>query len=332
MAQTAQALSVDPSLDRLSQSCKSQITAKIYREQVEKFCRYLNLSPVEAVRSVYDWPAIVGEYLASLESRNQHIGTRSLVVFALNRWFDANKIKLSERLKAPSRRGLSQKVRPIILTMEELRRIVSFADLPGRVIILLGLSTRLPASKLVGLKVRDLSSLQITGECRESVEAWIRLRTSRKEVITDDSFLCGKSPASYVSIIRKWKDALVRAGVSHSFPFGALGEYFEAWARIAGISNLKSIDAAQFQELSPALTLLSGSGEVEYEPLKRRIVELEDQARMLRIEKRVLMARLREQRRSSKKNWRGGVDGGKEEDEEGGEEAKGDAGGKNVES
>lgn len=242
MAQTIQAVSVDKSLERLAAGCKSPETVQIYKAEIKKFARFLQLSPEVAVRGSFDWSAVVCEYLALLESKNRRVKTRQLAVYAIEKWFQSNGVKLSEKLKAPAARG--EQTKRVILSKLQLARIVSFADLQTRVMILVGLCTGLPAEKMGKLRVKDLPSLLLTPEARESVEAYLRLRRKRKESIDEDSFLLSRTALGYVPLNSKWKDALIRAEID-PLPFGALKEYRKAWSRVAGV------------ELTPILTLFS---------------------------------------------------------------------------
>ncbi|MCL5069166.1 MAG: hypothetical protein M1368_12570, partial [Thaumarchaeota archaeon] len=224
-------------------------------------------------------------YISTLEMKNNSTGSQELVISSLNKWFASNGIPSKFRFKGlRSRPGKKR----FILSKTEVQRLVAFADLPAKVMILLGLSTLLSLSEIRKIRVGDLAKIQLTEEAKSHVEAYLRLRRSRGEVVNDESFVIGLA-VSTLSI--HWKDSLTRAGIQRPYSFLALKNYVRAWCELLGV-DFKQLDHSQ---IMPVLTVYS-----DLDVTISKMNALQDRISKLELERNEFMTKYHEQRKMNR--------------------------------
>ena len=291
---------------RLFRKGGSNRTVQTYVEEIIIFCRWLGLGPDLAIKTRYDWPAKINEYLDHLIAKQGLArATATRKAASIKKWFVVNEIDSDwGRIELPKtvRTETDQ-----IPTRDEMKSIVSNANLSERVLVLMAVSSGLRLSTLSSLRIkyldlnREIPSIRLpreltknrrshltfmSPEAREVLKAYIEDRKLRGETITPESPviatdrpLGGKLGRQGVWI--RWMNVLARSGLArkeegkkwHLLHFHTLRKYFKTWSSLSGV-NSEIVEFFMGHRASIAQTyFIGGSDNIPAEIIARLEVE-----------------------------------------------------------
>lgn len=240
-----------------------------YVAAVTRFCRWLNRSPDELISSKIDWAAVLNEYLDDLMVAQKLSGNSAhLAVASVKKWLKVNGVH-DVRWDDVETPKIWHVERDRVPTKEELREILSYANLSDKVLVMFACSSGLRVGAILGLQIKDLKLDRnypvivmkpemakdrptkgyisfITPETKSHLMAYLKQREMRGEKITPDSPVisaerpAGK-PISDKSVSYRWHQLLQKASKDmrgrkwYVLRFHTLRKYFQTWCRLSGV-------------------------------------------------------------------------------------------------
>jgi len=255
--------------NRLYRKSGSNATVETYLAYLSVFFKWLNLKPDEALVSNIKWEDKLNDYIdyVIIEKKLSRNYARTSI-FAVKKWLELNNILFEWNKVESPKVWLVERDR--VPTREELKTILSYADLSTKAMILISLSSGLRIGTLLSLRMRDIQLDQdipiisirsemskdrprgyitfMSREAKAHLLAYIKERKMRGEDVNGESYvIAGERPRGkrigYTSAQIRWVKILRRADKdfkerrNHTLRLHVLRKYFRSWCSLSGIDS-----------------------------------------------------------------------------------------------
>jgi len=245
-------------------------SAWIYSYHVVKFCHWLKLPPDDAIKTKFDWAAMINEYIDYLRvTTNVSPAYANQALASLKKWLRINGIDVGWGGVEGSRGWQVERDR--VPTKEDLRKILSVADLAIKVLAEVAISSGLRLGTILSLRLKDIKMefetpaiivkpelakdrprrgfiTFLSPEAKSMVQAHLREREIRGEALTPESFLItAERPAGARITVeaadQNWRRLLKRVGMyTKGHRWGiyhphTLRKYFSTWTKLSGVDS-----------------------------------------------------------------------------------------------
>ena len=256
---------------RMARQGSSPDSIGAYVYDVAKFAEQLGGTPDEVLTQSRDWASEINSYLDDMiAKRGASPQTGQRRYSAIKRWLTVNEVEAKwEKVEVPRKEARESGQVP---KKEELRLILGAAGLVDKVLVLVAVSSALRVGSITKLQLKYLDLSRevppvkvpkeitknrksfvtfVSPEAKQAIEAYLREREHRGELLCPDSYLVtterprGKRLLAR-SVQDRWENMLRRVNLYrkaspdrrwHVFHFHLLRKYYKTWATLSGMNS-----------------------------------------------------------------------------------------------
>lgn len=188
-------------------SIKSEVTKKIYENDVKYYLKFCNLTKLSDLLTITDLQKQIIKYIMSLRKRGLASNSISTMLNGIFHFYEMNDVPLNKKKINMFNGEFTRKIVHRSYTHEEIGKILDVSDLRMKVIVLLMASSGMRIGAIPLLKLRNLEKIDslykiivyvgsnseyytfCTPECTSFIDAYLQYRVQNGEKLHKDSFL-----------------------------------------------------------------------------------------------------------------------------------------------
>lgn len=188
-------------------SIKSEVTKKIYDDDVKYYLKFCNLSKLSDLLTIMDPQKQIIKYIMSMRKRGLASNSISTTLNGIFHFYEMNDVPLNKKKINMFKGEFTRKIVDRSYTYEEIRKILDVSDLRMKVIVLLMTSSGMRIGAIPLLRLRNLEKMDslykiivyegsnseyytfCTRECWSFIDAYLQYRVQNGEKLHKDSFL-----------------------------------------------------------------------------------------------------------------------------------------------
>ncbi|MEM4204785.1 MAG: site-specific integrase [Candidatus Methanomethylicaceae archaeon] len=252
---------------RVYRKSMSELSARDYATRLEYFFNWLGVQPDKAKNMKFDWEAKINEFIDELVAKKIAPRTIRTWVAAVKKWMVMCNISINwHNVELPSVWNSEQER---MMSKEDLRKLLTSADLLDRVIILCLVSSGLRVGTLTRLRLKDVDMNYdcplvrvrpeiakrrqghitfFSSEAKNYLMTYLHERERNGEKLTPDSPLISAewrrgSPMGRNAISHRWIELLRASNMNQKgrrwnlYRIHGLRKFFKSWATMSGVSK-----------------------------------------------------------------------------------------------